>query len=94
MFSYVASFIDRDMFMRYSGEGVGHKSTRRALRDARFGNPYEVDGAEWIDEDDTVLAAGRNDLEDGHTSDTMDTTEGESEGESSESLEHDDDVTY
>jgi hypothetical protein len=80
----MASFVDRDMFMRYSGEGVGHKSTRRALRDARFGNPYEIDEAEWIDEDDTLMVADSE--EDSHASDT------ESESSASEHVDLDENL--
>ncbi|KAH9953049.1 hypothetical protein BGW80DRAFT_1185385 [Lactifluus volemus] len=81
---YVNIFVDRDMFMRYSGEGVGHKSTRRALRDARFGNPYEIDEAEWIDEDDTLMVADSE--EDSHASDT------ESESSASEHVDLDENL--
>jgi hypothetical protein len=76
IFLYVSSFVDRDMFMRHSGEGVGHKSTRHAL-------PYEMDETEWLDEDDIMVVAESDDSEeDSQASDATDMSENESSDDS------------
>ena len=47
------------MFMRYSDEGIGHKSTRQALGNSQIGDSpdlqYDVDESEWLDENDVFI---------------------------------------
>lgn len=50
--------------MRYSGEGMGHRSTRRAVGNALSRNGanlhYEMDDSEWFDEDDVFVVPQTN----------------------------------
>jgi hypothetical protein len=50
------------MFMRYSGEGVGHRNIHHTLGTALLDNSarlhYKVDELEWVEEDDMIVVPG------------------------------------
>ena len=67
-----ARFVDRDMFMRYSGEGIGHKSTCRAIRSASGTDSHlhhKLDECEWFDEEDILVVPGSDGDTQSETSD-------------------------
>ena len=50
--------------MRYSDEGIGHKSTCRALGNSQLGDSpdlqYDIDESEWLDENDIFIITQHN----------------------------------
>lgn len=63
--NYLPRFVDRDMFMRYRGGGVGHSSTREAtnkfLHDRdRLDVPYGEESVEGDVEEDEIEAEDRH----------------------------------
>src|ERR1700722_6198995 len=79
----VSSFVDRDMYMRYLGGGVGHQSTRH-LTD-RFRNEAQPPGEQDVSGD--VVGAGTDETEGEGTDGTKVFGEGEEEEEEEEEEE-------
>jgi len=77
-------FVDRDMFLRFRGGGVGHKATRESTQCCL--DDLDVLDQAWRDEMETHSDSG--DVEDGGTNDTCDGGElAEPDGDAEEEVE-------
>jgi hypothetical protein len=84
----VSSFVDRDMYMRYLGGGVGHQSTRHLTGD-RFRNEAQPPGEQDVDGD--VVRVETDETEGEGTDRTKVLGEGEEDEEDEEDDDDDDD---
>ncbi|KAG6805196.1 hypothetical protein H0H92_000360, partial [Tricholoma furcatifolium] len=79
---YVNMFVDRDMYMRYTGGGIGHRNTREATEDFEieikrlWGSHLPADGSD---------SSGSGSLSESTSADSSDESESDStEGNESE----------
>ncbi|KAG6824796.1 hypothetical protein H0H92_005805 [Tricholoma furcatifolium] len=99
---YVNMFVDRDMYMRYTGGGIGHRNTRKATQDfevkmkrlwgsqLQSHSSSESESSDSSDESDSVEDDAVEDPFDS-VGDEMDGPESEDEAESDDGLQYDED---